>query len=49
MSELRRAGDPKGFDKAHPKYDDSLLPKVTIEKQEADLAHLALEESENLF
>jgi hypothetical protein len=37
MSEKRRAGDIAGFDKAHPKYDDSLLPKITVDAKELAL------------
>ena len=33
-SVMRRAGDEKGFDKAHPVYDDSLLPKMTVNQNE---------------
>ena len=33
-SEMRRDGNEKGFDKAHPVYDDSLLPKMTVNKNE---------------
>jgi hypothetical protein len=37
MSEKRRAGDITGFDKSHPKYDDSLLPKLTVDPKELAL------------
>ncbi len=33
-SEMRRAGDIRGFDKAHPVYDDTLLPKMTVNQKE---------------
>jgi hypothetical protein len=33
-SEMRRRGDEKGFDKAHPVYDNSLLPKMTVNQNE---------------
>lgn len=31
---MRRAGDIRGFDKAHPVYDDTLLPKMTVNQKE---------------
>lgn len=31
---MRRRGEEKGFDKAHPVYDDTLLPKLTVNKNE---------------
>jgi hypothetical protein len=37
MSEKRRAGDIAGFDKAHPKYDDTLLPKINVDPKELAL------------
>ena len=38
-SEQRRAGDLRGFEKTDPKnLDDSELPKVTITKEEVELA-----------
>jgi len=28
---MRRRGEDAGFDKSQPKYDDSLLPKLTVD------------------
>jgi uncharacterized protein YozE (UPF0346 family) len=36
-SEMRRAGKIEGFNKAHPVYDDSLLPKMTVDANELQL------------
>lgn len=30
-SEMRRRGEDAGFDKAHPVYDNTLLPKLTVD------------------
>ena len=34
---MRRRGEQAGFDKAHPVYDDSLLPKMTVDAKELQL------------
>lgn len=34
---MRRDGKKEGFDKAHPVYDDSLLPKLTVDQKELGL------------
>lgn len=34
---MRRAGDIRGFDKAHPVYDDTLLPKMTVNQKELSM------------
>jgi len=42
-SELRRAGDAKGFEKTDPtKLDNSELPKITVTKEEVELANQVL-------
>lgn len=34
---MRRRGEEAGFSKAHPVYDDSLLPKMTVDPKELQL------------
>ena len=37
MSMLRKKGDPKGFEKGNPEYNDDNLPKVTVAEEEVTL------------
>ena len=36
---MRRRGEDAGFDKSQPKYDDSLLPKLSVDQKELALVN----------